>query len=61
MWQIVDFQKDGLANPYLLLDIARGVDFKQIDKMALDLIEKELKKRRKIDIESYYGKKQKKQ
>ncbi|MBR3003043.1 MAG: ATP-dependent RecD-like DNA helicase [Clostridia bacterium] len=25
------------ANPYLLLDIARGVDFKQIDKMAIDL------------------------
>ena len=25
------------ANPYLLIDIARGVDFKQIDKMALDL------------------------
>ncbi|MBR3255192.1 MAG: AAA family ATPase [Clostridia bacterium] len=25
------------ANPYLLLDIARGVDFHQIDKMALDL------------------------
>ncbi|MBR0350949.1 MAG: ATP-dependent RecD-like DNA helicase [Clostridia bacterium] len=25
------------ANPYLLLDIARGVDFAQIDKMALDL------------------------
>ena len=25
------------ANPYLLLDIARGVDFKQVDKMALDL------------------------
>lgn len=25
------------ANPYLLLDIARGVDFKQIDKMALGL------------------------
>ncbi len=24
-------------NPYLLVDIARGVDFKQIDKMALDL------------------------
>lgn len=24
-------------NPYLLIDIARGVDFKQIDKMALDL------------------------
>ena len=25
------------ANPYLLLDITRGVDFKQVDKMALDL------------------------
>ena len=25
------------ANPYLLLDITRGIDFKQIDKMALDL------------------------
>lgn len=25
------------ANPYLLMDITRGVDFKQIDKMALDL------------------------
>ena len=25
------------ANPYLLIDITRGVDFKQIDKMALDL------------------------
>lgn len=25
------------ANPYLLIDIARGVDFKQIDKMALNL------------------------
>ena len=24
-------------NPYLLIDIARGVDFKQVDKMALDL------------------------
>lgn len=24
-------------NPYLLLDIARGVDFRQIDKMAIDL------------------------
>ena len=24
-------------NPYLLIDIARGVDFKKIDKMALDL------------------------
>ncbi len=25
------------ANPYILIDIARGVDFKQIDRMALDL------------------------
>lgn len=25
------------ANPYLLIDVARGVDFKQIDKMAMDL------------------------
>ncbi len=25
------------ANPYILIDIARGVDFKQIDHMALDL------------------------
>lgn len=25
------------ANPYILIDIARGVDFKQIDKMALGL------------------------
>ena len=25
------------ANPYILIDIARGVDFKQIDKMAIDL------------------------
>ena len=25
------------ANPYVLIDIVRGVDFKQIDKMALDL------------------------
>ena len=25
------------SNPYILIDIARGVDFKQIDKMALDL------------------------
>ena len=25
------------ANPYVLIDIARGVDFNQIDKMALDL------------------------
>ena len=25
------------SNPYILIDITRGVDFKQIDKMALDL------------------------
>ena len=25
------------ANPYILIDLARGVDFKRIDKMALDL------------------------
>lgn len=25
------------SNPYILIDISRGVDFKQIDKMALDL------------------------
>ena len=25
------------ANPYILIDIARGVDFNQVDKMALDL------------------------
>lgn len=25
------------ANPYILMDIARGLDFRQIDKMALDL------------------------
>ena len=25
------------ANPYILIDLSRGVDFKQIDKMALDL------------------------
>lgn len=25
------------SNPYILIDIARGVDFKQIDQMALDL------------------------
>lgn len=25
------------ANPYILIDVARGVDFKQIDKMAIDL------------------------
>ena len=25
------------ANPYILIDIARGVDFKQVDRMAMDL------------------------
>lgn len=25
------------SNPYILIDMARGIDFKQIDKMALDL------------------------
>lgn len=25
------------SNPYILIDVARGVDFKQIDRMALDL------------------------
>ena len=25
------------TNPYILIDIARGVDFKQVDKMAMDL------------------------
>lgn len=25
------------SNPYILIDIAKGVDFKQVDKMALDL------------------------
>ena len=24
-------------NPYILVDLVRGVDFKQVDKMALDL------------------------
>ena len=36
------------SNPYILIDMARGVDFKQIDQMALKLgiimiIKKELK------------------
>lgn len=39
------------ANPYILLDITRGVDFKQIDKMALDLgIEYDNDKRVKCGI-----------
>ena len=25
------------ANPYILIDVARGVDFKQVDRMAMDL------------------------
>lgn len=42
------------SNPYLLIDIARGVDFKQIDKMALDLgIEYDNDKRVKSGIK--YG------
>lgn len=39
------------ANPYILIDISRGVDFKQIDKMAIELgIEKENQKRVKSGI-----------
>lgn len=39
------------ANPYILIDISRGVDFKQIDKMAIKLgIEKENQKRVKSGI-----------
>lgn len=39
------------ANPYILIDIARGIDFKQIDKMALDLgIEENNEKRVKSAI-----------
>lgn len=39
------------ANPYILIDISRGVDFKQIDKMAIELgVEKENKKRVKSGI-----------
>lgn len=38
-------------NPYILIDIARGVDFKQIDKMALDIgIDKDNTKRIKSGI-----------
>ena len=34
------------ANPYILIDMARGVDFKQIDQMAIELgMEKENQKR----------------
>ena len=42
------------ANPYILIDISRGVDFKQIDQMAMELgVERENQKRVKsfeIDI-----------
>ena len=42
------------ANPYILIDISRGVDFKQIDEMALELgIERENQKRVKSGIK--YG------
>ena len=39
------------ANPYILIDISRGVDFKQIDQMAIELgMEKENQKRVKSGI-----------
>lgn len=39
------------ANPYLLIDISRGVDFKQIDQMAIQLgVERENQKRVKSGI-----------
>ena len=39
------------ANPYILIDISRGVDFQQIDKMALELgVERENHKRVKSGI-----------
>ena len=39
------------ANPYLLIDIIRGIDFKQIDKMAIELgVEKQNDKRVKSGI-----------
>ena len=39
------------ANPYILIDISRGVDFNQIDQMALELgVEKENQKRVKSGI-----------
>lgn len=42
------------ANPYILIDLARGVDFKKIDKMALDLgVENNNSKRIKSGIK--YG------
>ena len=39
------------ANPYILIDISRGVDFKQIDQMAIQLgVERENQKRVKSGI-----------
>ena len=39
------------SNPYILIDISRGVDFKQIDQMAIELgVEKENQKRVKSGI-----------
>ena len=39
------------ANPYILIDISRGVDFKQIDQMAMELgVERENQKRVKSGI-----------
>ena len=39
------------ANPYILIDISRGIDFKQIDQMAIKLgVEKENQKRVKSGI-----------
>ena len=39
------------ANPYILIDIIRGIDFKQIDKMAIELgVEKQNDKRVKSGI-----------
>lgn len=39
------------SNPYILIDLVRGIDFKQIDQMAIDLgIEKENQKRIKSGI-----------
>ena len=39
------------ANPYILIDLSRGVDFKQIDQMAIKLgVEKENQKRVKSGI-----------
>ena len=34
---VVCVNKDSMDNPYVLVDLVKGIDFKQIDKMALDL------------------------